>query len=109
MGEAGHISAQFRRALDKGNFESARMLAFEMPRVELEEAMLLTVLAAEAGSERFDRMARRCIARLAEEARPPLCDLAIAVRVLASVSEGELVPSKAREPLIRCVRGQRLG
>ncbi len=109
MGEAGHVGTKFKRALDRGNFQSARALAFEVPRVGLEEALELTVLAAEADSAEFDPMARRCLARLAEEAKPSPRDLAIAAQTFASIAEGELVPPKARDPLLRCARGQRLG
>lgn len=101
MGEAGHVSARFRRVLDAGNFEAARLLAFELPRIALDDALALTLLAAEEKSERFQPMSRRWLARLAEEIAPDLRDFAIAAQLFADVVDGQLVPSKARDPLQR--------
>lgn len=109
MGEAGHVSAKFRRALEAGNFEAARLLAYELPRVALSDALALTLLAAEAGSSRYEPMARRWMARLLAEARPPPDDFAIAAQVVADVAGGRLPPAKALAPLQRAAEGERLG
>ena len=109
MGEAGHLSSQFRRAVDNGDFHGARLLLVEMPSVGLENALALTLLAADTEAARFGPMARRWLVRLVEGREPPLPDLAIVTQLLADVDEGRLVPSKATEPLSRVARGLRLG
>lgn len=109
MGEAGHIGAKFRRALDAGHFDAARTLAYELPPLSMVDALALTLLAAESGSAKFEPMARRWIARLLAETEPALHDLAIAVWVFEDVGEGRLAPSKARAPLERAAEGKRLG
>jgi hypothetical protein len=109
MGEAGHVSAKFRRTLDAGNFEATRLLAYELPSVTLPDALALTLLAADAGSPRFEPMAYRWLARLLGEVGPPPDDFAIAAQVVADVAAGRLRPSKALDPLQRAVDGKRLG
>lgn len=109
MGESGNVSSQFRRALDAGNFESARLLAFEVPRVSLEDAIELTLLAAKTKASVFEVMSRRWFSRLLEEVVLPLPTVAIVGQLLADVSEGDLAPSKALAPLQRAARGDRLG
>jgi hypothetical protein len=109
MGEAGHVSAKFRRALDAGNFEVARMLAWELPHIGLPEALILTLLAAEAEPPIFEPMARRWLARLLEEVGPPPDDFAIAAQIVADVAGGRLPSSKALAPLARAAEGKRLG
>jgi hypothetical protein len=109
MGEAGHVYPKFRRALERGQFEIARMLAFELPRVPLADAAALTLLAAERRPAKFEPMARRWMARLIAEADPPLGDLASAVWLLEDVRLGRLLPEKALAPLERVAEGKRLG
>jgi hypothetical protein len=84
------------------------MLAYELPRLTLVDALALTLLAAESGSAKFEPMARRWIARLLAETEPRLHDLAAAVWLLEDVREGRLVPSKALAPLERAAEGKRL-
>jgi hypothetical protein len=99
VGEAGHISAKFRRLLDAGNFELARLLAFELPRVGLDDALKLTLLAAELESAHFQPMGRRWLARLADEVRPDLRDLAVAAQFLADVARAK-TPSASSDGTI---------
>jgi hypothetical protein len=109
MGEAGHVSAQFHRSLEAGNYEAARMLAWELPYVGLPEAVKLTLLAAESESPAFEPMARRWMERLLDEVQPTPRDFAIAAQLIADVAAGELVPSKALAPLESAAKGERLG
>lgn len=87
----------------------ARMLAREVPRIGLEDAAELTLLAADAEPACFQLMARRWLVRLLEEQKPQLRDFAIATQVIAGVEDGTWPSSKARDPLLRAARGQRLG
>lgn len=109
MGEAGHVSAKLRRVLDRGSFEQARLLAFELTRVSLRDALDLTLLAADARPDEFDRYAIRWLERLGAERNPTLDDFAIAAQLLADVSSGRLPPTNALPPLERCLDGKRLG
>jgi hypothetical protein len=109
MGEAGHVTSKFSRALERGNYRSALMLAYEVPRVSLQDAAALTLLAAEHEPEAFEPMARRWMRRLLEEASPPVKDLAIAAVLLDDVRACRLPPSKALDPLQRMTEGRPLG
>jgi hypothetical protein len=109
MGEAGHVSAQFRRALDAGDFQGARMLAYELTFVPLQDALALTLLAAEEGPPTFEPMARRWLERVLAEVGPSIRDFAIASQLLADLTAGRISASALLSPLERLTEGKRLG
>jgi len=110
MGDAGNgVGAQFRRAVAQGDYRGARLLALEMPRVSLETALALTLLAAETGDAPYPPMARRWLAKLITARAPDLSAVALVAQLLADVDEGRLDASKIEEPLTRAARGLRIG
>ncbi len=110
MGESGHVYTKFQRVLRGGNYASAYLLALELDRVGLDDALALTILAAEqATPDDYPKLARKLAARIAVEVRPPLPALAIAAQLLAAVDRGELVPEKLLEPLRRVIAGEPVG
>lgn len=109
MGNAGHVGPLFWRAVDQRDYQGARLLALELRAVNLDAALALTLLAAETGEAPFEPHARRWVAKLIAEKDPPLTNLAVVAQLLADVAEGQLVPSKALEPLSRAAQGRRLG
>lgn len=72
MGEAGHPAGWLRNALRTRSYNRAVEFARELPRVDLRAALELTMLAAEKDPQRYERMARRWLARFLEEKRPTL-------------------------------------
>lgn len=82
MGEAGSIYPKFRRALASGSLHVAEPLAIEAGRIELDDALTLLVLMAEAEDPRFDKAAARWVGRLLTETP---CDLRDARFALAMV------------------------
>jgi hypothetical protein len=65
----GHSYARFRRALALRNLELIRDAARELPRVPLADAAAICALLADAEPGRYDRAARRWLARYALESR----------------------------------------
>jgi hypothetical protein len=110
MGEAGHVRTKFDRVLRGGNYRAAYLLALELDRIELDDALALTVLAAEQAPDEYPKLARRLVARIAAEIRPPLPALAIVTNLLADAGgDGHLPASKLLPPLQRVIAGERVG
>jgi len=89
MGVAGTDHAEFQRALRAGNWQSAFAAAHSLPVVRLEDALELVLLgASRVERDRYERLAQRWLARLLEERRLSLREIAWAVERLADVREG---------------------
>jgi hypothetical protein len=72
MTSAGHVPAQLQRAIASGNLLAARALARELPRsLNLDEALGVLLLIADAEPHTFPRAAARFVGRFALE-RPLL-------------------------------------
>jgi hypothetical protein len=89
MTSEGRPYARFRRALDVRSVMQAEMAAREMGRLGLLDALdYLTLLAAEA-PDRYDRAARRWLARLLAESESLSADeLAVALGCLRGLAAG---------------------
>jgi hypothetical protein len=73
MPEATSTRARFDEALKAGNFAVAQMLAHDLDRIDLLDALRLTLLARRRRKyERFEPMARRWLERLLHELQPSL-------------------------------------
>jgi hypothetical protein len=72
---------RFRRALDRGNVTEALSAASELQFVGLAEALELTLLLADQGSDRYERAAGRWHCRFLQEV--PNVDLRESQAVLA--------------------------
>jgi len=67
MTSQGSPYARFRRALARGNLAIVRAAAAELPRVDLADALAITLLIEAQDEERYERAAVRWIARFALE------------------------------------------
>jgi hypothetical protein len=88
VGVAGNRQAELRTALQTGAYGLALGIAEELQHVGLDDAIRLTVLAAERDPERFDTLAQRCIVRLIEERRLTLNDVLWVVQRLQDARQG---------------------
>jgi hypothetical protein len=76
MTSAGHLPAHLNRAIASGNLLAARALARELPRrLNLDEALGVVLLIADAEPATFPRAAARFVGRLALERPLPLVDV----------------------------------
>jgi hypothetical protein len=75
----GTAFSQFKRALERRNFLLAWMMAAELPKVPLADALALLLLALDQQPWRFERAAPRWHARLCDEAPLTLGDIAVVV------------------------------
>jgi hypothetical protein len=83
MTSAGHLPAQLNRAIATGNLLAARALARELPRrLNLNEALCVVLLIADAEPHTFPRAAARFVGRLALERPLPLVDVKDAASAL---------------------------
>ncbi len=88
MGVSGSDHGEFQRALRAGNWASAFAAAHSLPVVRLEDALELVLLgASRVERDRYERLAQRWLARLLEERRLSLREIAWAVERLADVRE----------------------
>jgi hypothetical protein len=78
----GHLHAEFKRALDRGNLWIAEAVARELPKVSLEDALKLVHLYAEKESTKFEKAAIKWLRRYLNEASPELSDVANVARVV---------------------------
>lgn len=90
MGNAGSVYGNFRTAIRTGSYTLACQVARELPRVGLREALQLTLLAAEKDPDRYERMARRWMARFLEEKQPTLQLTQWVAEDLRKLGESEL-------------------
>jgi hypothetical protein len=98
MEGAGHA---FRTGISQKSFGMAFNAAANMD-LSLEQALALTLLAAEAAPERYEAMAARWIAKMVDERRPTLHEIRWAVERLQDAGEGR-VP-EARKALAKFIR-----
>lgn len=82
---SGHARSQYRRAISTGNLAVAELCIRDMGVVALDEALQLVVLAAEKGSSRTDRYARRWLERLGTERELTTGELAVAATALQAL------------------------
>jgi hypothetical protein len=78
----GHPYARFQRALASGNLVIIEAAAAELPRVGLDDALLILSLLADKGDPRFDRAAARWIGRLLIETPAGLSDARYALALV---------------------------
>jgi hypothetical protein len=69
MTSQGSAYGRFARALQRGNVFHAELAARELGALNLADALKLTILAAEAGDNRWPKMAARWHSRFVDE--PP--------------------------------------
>jgi hypothetical protein len=69
MGNAGSPLALFRRALATGNVTIAQSAAHELPRLDLSDALALTLLYCDQDPVRFERALVRWHGRFCSEVR----------------------------------------
>jgi hypothetical protein len=70
----GRAYSRFQRALATGNLQVIEAAARELPRIGLDDALLILSLLADSGDPRFDRAAARWIGRLLIETPAGLRD-----------------------------------
>jgi hypothetical protein len=72
----GHVCAEFKRALDRGNVWVAEAVARDLPQVSLDDALRLVHLYGEKESPKYERAALRWLERYLTESSPSLQDVA---------------------------------
>lgn len=88
MGNAGSQLGELKTALSTGSYVLAARIAKDLPRVDLSDAVRLTILAADKDSERFDALAQRCLVRLIEERQVTLNEVLWVAQRFQDVREG---------------------
>ncbi len=95
MTSEGHALSRFRRALAVRNGPAAYAAASELQRVELADALALTLLLADQ-PDLFERACVRWVARFALEVRDVRLDTAhLALSALGSVGRGRAAGAHA--------------
>jgi hypothetical protein len=80
-----HPRSIFRRAVERKNLVVAETMTREMGVVDLSEALDLVCLVAKKTPKRLDAVARRWLARLADERQLRLVELDLAVTALRAL------------------------
>ncbi len=76
--------------------------ARELPRIDLKDALMLTLMSLTKDPERYTRLARRWLAKFLDEAEPSLDEIASAAELLRDVAPGhERAVLEAIKPLLR--------
>jgi hypothetical protein len=78
----GRAYSRFQRALATGNLDVIEAAAKELPRIGLDDALLILALLADRGDPRFDRAAARWIGRLLIETPAGLGDARFALALV---------------------------
>jgi hypothetical protein len=78
----GRAYSRFQRALATGNLELVEAAARELPRIGLDDALLILALLADRGDPRFDRAAARWIGRLLIETPAGLSEARFALALV---------------------------
>ena len=90
MTAQGHPRAIFSRAIERGNLVAAEASAREVGNLTLEEAVRLLFLYLEKEPAKFDRAARRWLARYAVDGKAvALLKVQLAASALAELRAGE--------------------
>jgi hypothetical protein len=82
----GSAYARLRRAIERRNTIVAWATAAELPRVELDDALALVLLARDADAPRFERAAVRWHSRLCHEAPLTLSEAQLALSALLALT-----------------------
>lgn len=82
MTSQGTAYARFQRALQTGNLNLVEAAAAELPRIGLDDALVILALLADTGDPRFDRAAARWIGRLLVETPAGLRDARYALALV---------------------------
>src|SRR5437588_859685 len=88
MTAQGHPQTRFARAIATKNVKLAEIAALELGGLSLADAYRLTELYADRDPARFERAARRWLARFIEERKPPIVEVALAAAALAELRHG---------------------
>jgi hypothetical protein len=86
MTSQGHAYAQFRRALDRGDLRAVRLLALELQRIGLDDALKIVFLIRGTEPKRYEAAATRWLSRLLAERTVTLDQAAEAVEALRTPS-----------------------
>jgi len=81
-------SARFHRALQTRNLSIVETAALEIPQVQLDDALAILVMLAEARDPRFDRAAARWVGRLLTERPSGLSDARFALALVERLPSG---------------------
>jgi hypothetical protein len=79
MGAAGSDLAELRRCLKSGMYANACAAARSLQVVPLDDALGLTMLAAERDPDRYEVMAKRWLVRWIEETEPGLAEISATI------------------------------
>jgi hypothetical protein len=91
----GSALTRFHRALEMGNGPAAYAAATELPRVDLADALRLTLLLVHQ-RQRFERLCVRWVGRFAAETREvELAHAQLALAALAAVRPGDTTGAQA--------------
>ena len=82
MTSQGHAYARFQRALATGNLQLIEAAAADVPKVGLDDGLVILSLLADSGDPRFDRAAARRLGRLLMETPADLGDARFAVTLV---------------------------
>jgi hypothetical protein len=83
MTSQGHLSAQFRKAVQRRDLADVEAILGAQAFVPLSAARELVELYAEAGSPKYEKAALKYLLRYMTEADPPLADVAQVAALLA--------------------------
>jgi HEAT repeat protein len=78
----GRAYSRFQRALATGKLDVVEAAAKELPRIGLDDALLILCLLADSDDPRFDRAAARWIGRLLIETPAGLSDARFALALV---------------------------
>ena len=88
MSIKGSPHANFRRSLETRNLSLVLMAATELRHIQIDDALEILVLMAEADDRRFDRAAARWVGRLITEQRLGLADARWALALVERLPAG---------------------
>jgi hypothetical protein len=102
MGNAGSPYGHFRATLKHGSWQMVKEAARELPRIGLDDALMLTLMALTREPEGFERLALRWLEKFIGEGEPTLEEIVYAAELLRDVEpDGERVAFDAIKPMLR--------
>jgi len=95
MGNAGSDFGRLRTAIKTGSYRMACEIARQVPRLDLTDALAITLMSYAHEPERYERLARRWLEKFLDERSPTLENLAYAAELLRDLglgfSDGQVV------------------
>jgi len=88
MGNAGSDYGRLRTAIKTGSYRMACEIARGLPRLDLKDALTLTLMSFTKDPPHYPRLARRWLSKFMEELTPNMEQVAYAAELLRDLSPG---------------------